>query len=113
MSVPQPALVLLGIRAFCPILNHRMSEYANKSEVSCGAVGLSCEECTSQTATELARTCTGLRGKMVSQLFVQLDPEPGCARMHAHFAACYRAASREAVRDVWEDVPSRTLIAVA
>jgi hypothetical protein len=30
---------------------------------------------------------------MVAQLFVQLYPAPECSRMHAHFAAEYRAAS--------------------
>ncbi len=98
---------------FCPILNHRMSEYENRTQVSCSETGLSCEACTSQTAIELARTCRGLRGKMVAQLFVQLYPEPGCAKMHANFAAAYKQASCGEVRGDWEDIPSHALVAVA
>jgi hypothetical protein len=89
-----------------------MSEYESRTQMSCSETGLSCETCTSQTATELARTCKGLRGRMVAQLFVQLYPEPSCARMHAKFASVYKKASSE-IRDGWEDVPSRTLVAVA
>ena len=90
-----------------------MSEFESRNEVSCSATGLSCEACTSQTATELARTCKGLRGRMVAQMFVQLYPEPGCSRMHANFAAVYKSASSSGTRDGWEDVPNRTLEAVA
>ena len=90
-----------------------MSEYESRNYVSCNETGLSCEACTSQTAAELARTCKGLRGKMVAQLFVQLYPEPGCAKMHASFAAAYKTASRAEIRDDWEDIPSHTLVAVA
>jgi hypothetical protein len=61
----------------------------------CSDVGLTCESCTRETARQLAATCKGLRGKMVGQLFVQLYPNPACAPMHAHFAACYREASAE------------------
>ena len=50
---------------------------------------------------------------MVAQLFVQLYPEPGCAKMHASFAAAYKKASSGAIRDGWEDVPSHALVAVA
>ncbi len=50
---------------------------------------------------------------MVAQLFVQLYPEPGCARMHAKFAATYKSASMGVVGDDWEDVPNRVLEAVA
>lgn len=81
-----------------------MFDTDTRNQASCREVGLSCEECTAQTAAELARTCKGLRGKMVAQLFVQLYPEPACSRMHAHFAAAYRSASREHGND-WEDVP--------
>jgi len=56
-------------------------------------VGLSCEECTSSTARQVARICKGLRGKMLAQMFVQLYPDPACSRMHAHFAQAYRDAS--------------------
>jgi hypothetical protein len=94
-----------------------MSEYESRTQVSCNETGLSCESCTSQTAAELARTCTGLRGRMVAQLFVQLYPDPGCARMHANFAAVYKTASQGSagptIRDDWEDIPSRVLEAVA
>lgn len=90
-----------------------MSEYESRTQVSCNETGLSCESCTSQTATELARTCKGLRGRMVAQLFVQLYPDPGCARMHANFAAVYKRASSGAIGDDWEDIPNRALEAVA
>ncbi len=90
-----------------------MSEYESRNHVSCNAAGLSCEACTSQTATELAQTCRGLGGRMVAQLFVQLYPEPGCSRMHANFVAVYKSASKDRVRDGWEDIPNRTLEAVA
>jgi len=90
-----------------------MSEYEIRTQVSCSAIGLSCEVCTSQTATELAQTCRGLGGRMVAQLFVQLYPDPGCARMHANFAAVYKSASKTGVRDGWEDIPNRTMEAVA
>src|SRR5579864_2450677 len=59
----------------------------------CAEVGLSCEECTSSTAAELARACRGLRGKMIGQMFVQIHTHSACAKMHAHFAESYRAAS--------------------
>jgi hypothetical protein len=42
--------------------------------------------------------CKGLRGKAVAQLFVQIHSYPECARMHAHFAAAYLAASEEIPR---------------
>jgi hypothetical protein len=49
---------------------------------------------------------------MVARLFVQLYPAPACSRMHAHFAAAYRAASRAEQHGAeWEDsltpAPSR------
>ncbi len=61
----------------------------------CHEVGLSCEGCTAETGRQLARSCKGLRGKMIGQLFVQIHPHSACARMHAHFARAYRDASRE------------------
>jgi hypothetical protein len=70
-----------------------MSEYESRNPQTCFDLGLSCEECTSSSAGQLAQICKGLRGKMVAQLFVQIYPEPACARMHAHFAAAYRKAS--------------------
>jgi hypothetical protein len=90
-----------------------MSEYESRTQVSCSETGLSCESCTSQTATELARTCRGLRGKMVTQLFVQLYPDPGCAKMHANFAAVYKRAAGVEIRGDWEDAPNQALVAVA
>jgi hypothetical protein len=75
-----------------------MSEYENNYPSMCIEVGLGCEECTASTARELARVCTGLRGKAVAQLFVQIYTDPACARMHAHFSAAYREASDEAPR---------------
>jgi hypothetical protein len=61
----------------------------------CAEVGLSCEECTSETARQLAKACKGLHGKMIGQLFVQIHTYKACARMHRHFAASYRQASAE------------------
>ena len=61
----------------------------------CQEVGLDCETCTEGTARNLAKVCRGLRGKMIGQLFVQIHPDPACARMHAHFAEAYLAASAE------------------
>jgi len=58
-------------------------------------VGLSCNECTEVVAGQTARLCTGLRGKAVGQLFVQLYPHPACAPMHAHFEAAYQQAQRK------------------
>jgi hypothetical protein len=62
----------------------------------CFEAGLTCEACTRETATQLAQSCKGLRGKMIGQLFVQIHPDPACAKMHHHFADCYREASGEA-----------------
>jgi hypothetical protein len=59
----------------------------------CSDVGLTCENCTSETARQLARVCKGLRGKMIGQLFVQIHPHSACARMHSHFADSYRVNS--------------------
>jgi len=64
----------------------------------CLQVGLTCDACVSETASQLARACKGLRGKMVGQLFVQIHPDPACARMHARFAQAYRDASDERPR---------------
>jgi hypothetical protein len=61
----------------------------------CFEVGLTCENCVTETASQLARACKGLRGKAVGQLFVQIHPHSACARMHAQFAHAYREASRE------------------
>src|SRR5258708_1917784 len=59
----------------------------------CEAEGLSCQTCTSQTASQLAAICKGLRGKAIGQLFVQLYPHSACAPMHRQFAESYRQAS--------------------
>ncbi|MGH9559588.1 MAG: hypothetical protein ACRD30_10135 [Bryobacteraceae bacterium] len=59
----------------------------------CIATGLDCESCTEETARQLAQACKGLRGKSIGQLFVQIHPDPACARMHAHFAESYRRSS--------------------
>lgn len=61
----------------------------------CFATGLTCESCTAEAARQLAQCCKGLRGKMIGQLFVQIYPNPACARMHAQFAEFYREASLE------------------
>jgi len=76
----------------------------------CIEVGLTCEACTSNTAREVARVCKGLRGKMLSQMFVQLYPDPACSGMHSHFAQAYRDVSpREAV----SEISSHVIAAVA
>jgi hypothetical protein len=62
---------------------------------ACMAVGLDCKTCTSATARQLASVCKNLRGKMVAQLFVQLYPQPACARMANHFGEAYREATGE------------------
>jgi hypothetical protein len=61
----------------------------------CHQTGLTCHECTKETARQLAQACKGLRGKMIGQLFVQIHPHQACARMHAHFAESYRTAMIE------------------
>jgi len=61
----------------------------------CREVGLSCIECTESVAAQTARLCTGLNGKRVGQLFVQIYPHPACAPMHANFEAAYRRAQRK------------------
>jgi hypothetical protein len=75
-----------------------MSEYENNYPKICLEVGLGCQECTTSSARELAQVCKGLRGKAVSQLFVQIHVYQACAPMHAHFAAAYQAASIESLR---------------
>lgn len=74
----------------------------------CFEVGLTCESCTAETGKQLARSCKGLRGKMIGQLFVQIHPHAACARMHAHFAAAYREAARECAPE-----PGQAMAAVA
>jgi hypothetical protein len=69
---------------------------ANSYPEICLEVGLKCEDCTSAAARQLAAICKGLRGKAVGQLFVQIYPDPACARMHSHFAASYRDGAAEA-----------------
>jgi hypothetical protein len=59
----------------------------------CTTVGLACDTCVSDSARHVAAICKGMRGKMIVQLFVQLYPEPACARMSARFADSYRDAS--------------------
>jgi hypothetical protein len=59
----------------------------------CFEVGLTCQNCTEGTASQLAAACKGLRAKTVRQLFVQIHTHPACARMHSHFTASYLAAS--------------------
>jgi hypothetical protein len=75
-----------------------MTAYDESYPSLCVEVGLTCEECTSNTAREVARVCKGLRGKMVGQMFVQLYPHPACSPMHAHFAQAYRDASPKEVQ---------------
>ncbi|MCU1338543.1 MAG: hypothetical protein JWO19_4124 [Bryobacterales bacterium] len=76
----------------------------------CVEVGLTCIECTSNTAREVARVCKGLRGKMVGQMFVQLYPHPACSPMHGQFAQAYRDASP---REPQSETSLRAIRAVA
>lgn len=55
----------------------------------CREVGLGCRECVQQVAEQTARLCTGLRGKAIGQMFVNLYPNPACSSMHAEFEATY------------------------
>jgi hypothetical protein len=75
-----------------------MKGYENSYPSACVEVGLGCEECTSNTARQVAKICKGLRGKMLGQMFVQLYPDPACSRMHAHFAQAYCDAAPKPVR---------------
>ena len=77
-----------------------MTGYEKSYPDVCVEVGLTCEQCTSHTAGEVARLCKGLRGKMLGQMFVQLYPHPACAPMHGRFAQAYLDASpREPQRE--------------
>lgn len=90
----QPSSKPLVINKLGYILSFGMDTSQDSSYPQiCFEVGLSCEACTAESARQLAQCCKGLRGKMIGQLFVQVYPNPACARMHAHFAECYRAAS--------------------
>ena len=75
-----------------------MTAYEESYPSLCAEVGLTCEDCTSHTAREVARVCKGLRGKMVGQMFVQLYPHPAWSPMHSNFAAAYRDASPKEVQ---------------
>jgi len=61
----------------------------------CASVGLECKACTEGTARNLHNICKGLKGKMIGQMFVQIHPDPACAKMHAHFTESYLAAAAE------------------
>lgn len=65
---------------------------AYETPESCAEVGLDCRSCTEASAGQLAQACPGMSGKMVGQLFVQMHVQPGCSKMHAHFAKAYRQA---------------------
>lgn len=82
-----------------------MTGYEESYPNACLEVGLTCEECTSHTAGEIARVCKGLRGKSLGQMFVQLYPAPACSRMHGHFAQAYQDASPRPARP--ETSPNR------
>ena len=72
----------------------------------CSEVGLNCQTCTAATARNLAAVCKGLRGKAVSQLFVQIYPNSACSPMHSHFAAEYRDASTELRAKLVTELPA-------
>jgi hypothetical protein len=73
-------------------------EYAESYPTVCREVGLTCQACISHTASEIARSCKGLQGKMLGQMFVQVYPNPACSPMHARFAQAYHDASPRPVR---------------
>jgi len=77
----------------------------------CSEVGLTCDNCTADTARHLAAVCKGLRGNAIAQLFVQIYPHSACAPMHRSFAAHYREASaalaETAAVPVEEPLPQR------
>jgi hypothetical protein len=87
-----------------------MPGYEESYPNACIEVGLTCEECTSHTAREVARVCKGLRGKMLGQMFVQLYPHPACSPAHASFAQAYRDASP---REPQRETTLRVITAVA
>jgi len=62
---------------------------------ACADEGLECSGCTRRTASQLAQVSKGLPPRLLTQLFVQLYPNPECSPMHARFAASYREASEE------------------
>jgi hypothetical protein len=72
----------------------------------CIQVGLTCEACTSETASQLAQVCKGLRGKLIGTLFVQIHPHSACAPMHANFSQAYRAASSSASAELEPALPA-------
>lgn len=82
-------------------------DYEESYPAVCREVGLTCQACITHTASEIARACKGLQGKMLGQLFVQLYPHPACSGMHAQFAHAYRDASPRPVR------PATTLHSIA
>jgi hypothetical protein len=61
----------------------------------CLEVGLDCETCVRETATEAAKVCPGLKGKAIGQLFVLLYPNAACASAHHLFAHQYQSAPAE------------------
>jgi hypothetical protein len=71
-------------------------DYAPIPEI-CRSVGLSCKNCTQDSATSLASICKGLKGKAVNQLFYQIYPVKACSPMRSHFARSYRAASKKVI----------------
>ncbi len=76
----------------------------------CSEVGLACETCTAATARSLASVCKGLRGKAITQLFVQIYPQSACSPMHAHFVAAYQEASAEPAEEM---IPMRREVTFA
>ena len=79
----------------------------------CSEVGLDCTTCTEATARQLAKVCTGLRGKTIGQMFVQIYTDPACAKMHAHFAEAYLAATAPPRMMAASAASARTMAAVA
>jgi hypothetical protein len=67
-------------------------DYAPVPDI-CRSVGLSCKNCTEDSAKSLAAVCKGLKGKAVTKLFFQIYPVRACSSMSSHFARAYKAAS--------------------
>ena len=79
----------------------------------CSEVGLTCDSCTAGTARQVAAICKGLRGKAISQMFVQLYPNPACAAAHKLFAVHYESASETPKRRDFMSVRPSVMVAVA
>jgi hypothetical protein len=60
---------------------------------TCSALGLDCSDCVRQSASTVAKICTGLDSSGAQQLFFQMYPSSGCRPMAQAFAHAYLAAA--------------------